>query len=63
MTKSIDQIASISLFNGLPQNQIEALSRITVEKSYVKGESIFSEDEQATGFYAVISGRTKGELQ
>ena len=59
MKSLTDQIASISLFNGLPQDQIDALSRIAVEKSYVKGGNIFSEDEQATGFYVVISGRVK----
>ena len=54
-----DQIALITLFNGLPQDQLEALAMITIENSYTKGENIFSEDEQATGFYAVISGRVK----
>ena len=32
---------------------------IAVENSYMKGENIFSEDEQATGFYVVVSGRVK----
>lgn len=59
MTTLIEQIASISLFNGLPADQIEALTMITIENSYLKGENIFSEDEQATGFYAVLSGRVK----
>lgn len=54
-----DQIASISLFNGLPSDQIEALTMITVEKMYLKGERIFSENEPATGFYVVAEGRVK----
>ena len=54
-----EQITSISLFNGLPADQIEALTMITVESSYMKGENIFTEDEQATGFYVVVSGRIK----
>jgi len=59
MTTLIEQIASISLFNGLPADQVEALTMITVENSYLKGENIFSEDEQAKGFYVVLSGRVK----
>jgi CRP/FNR family transcriptional regulator, dissimilatory nitrate respiration regulator len=55
----IDQISTISLFNGLPADQIELLSMITVENIYKKGENIFSENEQATGLYAVASGRVK----
>lgn len=55
----IDQITSISLFSGLPAEQIESLAMITAENIYKKGENIFSEDEQATGLYAVASGRVK----
>ena len=59
MTTLNEQISSISLFSGLPSDQIDALTMITVENSYMKGQSIFSEDEQATGFYVVITGRVK----
>ena len=59
MTTLTDQIAAISLFNGLPSDQIEALAMIAIENSFIKGENIFSEDEQATGFYVVIAGRVK----
>jgi CRP/FNR family transcriptional regulator, dissimilatory nitrate respiration regulator len=55
----IDYISTISLFNGLPADQLESLSMITLENSYKKGENIFSENEQATGLYAVASGRVK----
>ncbi len=59
MSTLTDQIASISLFNGLPSDQIDALAMITAESTYEKGGSIFSEDEQATGFYVVLTGRVK----
>ncbi|MBN1907123.1 MAG: Crp/Fnr family transcriptional regulator [Deltaproteobacteria bacterium] len=55
----IDRISTISLFNGLPDDQLESLSMITMENIYKKGESIFTENEQATGLYAVASGRVK----
>jgi len=54
-----EQISSISLFNRLSSDQIEALAMIAVENYYMKGENIFSEDEQATGFYVVVNGRVK----
>jgi CRP/FNR family transcriptional regulator, dissimilatory nitrate respiration regulator len=54
-----DQISTISLFDGLPADQIDALSMITLENIYKKGEHIFSENEQATGLYAVAFGRVK----
>lgn len=59
MTTLIEQIASISLFNGLPADQIETISMITVENFLKKGQNIFSEEEQATGLYAVSTGRVK----
>jgi CRP/FNR family transcriptional regulator len=55
----IYQISTISLFNGLPDDHLESLSMITKENIYKKGENIFTENEQATGLYAVGSGRVK----
>lgn len=55
----IDKISTISLFNGLPSDQLESLSMITTEKFCRKGEHIFSENEPAIGLYAVASGRVK----
>ncbi|NLD36492.1 MAG: Crp/Fnr family transcriptional regulator [Desulfatiglans sp.] len=55
----IDRISTISLFNGLPDDHLESLSMITKENIYKKGENIFTENEQATGLYAVGSGRVK----
>lgn len=55
----IDHISSIPLFNGLSANQHEALAMITVENLFEKGGHIFSEGEDASGFYVVITGRVK----
>ena len=52
-------IDAIPIFNGLPQEQKEDLSRIAVEKAFSKGQIIFSEGEEGTGFYVVITGRVK----
>ena len=52
-------IDAIPIFIGLPQEQKEDLSKIAVEKAFSKGQIIFSEGEEGTGFYVVITGRVK----
>lgn len=52
-------IASIPLFEGLPRSQIDDLAMIMVDQVFEKGQEIFTEGEQAEGFYVVISGRVK----
>jgi CRP-like cAMP-binding protein len=53
------QLAGIPLFSGLSRAQYEALSRIGVKRSFMKGEGIFSEGDEVTGFYVVVGGRVK----
>lgn len=55
----IDHISKITLFRGLPLNQLEAVARIAEENPWEKGKIIFSDNEQGMGFYAVIQGRVK----
>lgn len=52
-------IESIPIFNGLPQEQKEDLSKIAVERAFSKGQTIFSEGEAGNGFYVVMTGRVK----
>jgi CRP/FNR family transcriptional regulator, dissimilatory nitrate respiration regulator len=52
-------IANVPLFKGLPQEQIGELGRIAVTRSVNRGETIFSEGEDATGFYVAVRGRVK----
>jgi CRP/FNR family transcriptional regulator, dissimilatory nitrate respiration regulator len=53
------QISSIPLFNGLPEDQQDKLAGIAAEKSFNRGNTIFSEGDDGAGFYVVISGRVK----
>jgi CRP/FNR family transcriptional regulator len=53
------QIAAAPLFAGLPKSQHEALAGIAIEKAFSKGQAIFMDGAEATGFYIVISGRVK----
>lgn len=54
-----EHIAAIPLFEGLPQPQIEELTDIVVDQTFKRGQNIFSDGEEATGFYVVASGRVK----
>ncbi len=47
------------LFSGLEDGEIAELGGISISKRYPKGALIFSEDQEAKGFFVVISGRVK----
>ena len=60
MTKaSLAFLRRIHLFKGLPQNNIEDLAQIAIEKSFQKGETLFSEGDEGNGFYVVMEGQVK----
>ena len=59
MTKILDIIPTIPLFNGLPDDQITAIKQIAIEKQLNKGEIIFSEGEEGKGLFVVAKGRVK----
>jgi CRP/FNR family transcriptional regulator, dissimilatory nitrate respiration regulator len=59
MTTKEKLVNEIPLFRGLPAEQISCLASIAVEKSYFKGETIFTEGEEGRGFFVVISGTVK----
>ena len=52
-------ISSSSLFQGLPEKDIDQIVAIAIERSYQKGESIFFEGEPGNGFYMVGEGKVK----
>ncbi|MBA2849062.1 Crp/Fnr family transcriptional regulator [Thermosulfuriphilus ammonigenes] len=49
----------IPLFEGLPEENLSLLRKIAQEKRYPAKTLVFSEGDEATGFYVVISGRVK----
>ncbi len=55
----IDVIANIPLFHGLSREQLEEVVDITVDQTVQKGQTVFSEGEEAAGFYVVVSGQVK----
>ncbi|MEW6333230.1 MAG: Crp/Fnr family transcriptional regulator [Thermodesulfobacteriota bacterium] len=59
MVNLIKLLAGMPLFAGLSQEQYAALARIGIRRTFRKGERVFSEGDEGTGFYAVIAGRVK----
>ena len=48
--KKREIIESTNLFKGLPQEQIDIILDMTIEKQFVRGETIFFEGDEAEGF-------------
>jgi CRP-like cAMP-binding protein len=57
--EKIQVIGSSLLFEGLPQQQIEDIANIAVEKNIGRGETIFFEGDRGIGFYMVGEGKVK----
>ena len=52
-------IPTIPLFQNLEQKNYVDLANIVLSRKYKKGEMIFSEYDNADGFYVAVSGRVK----
>jgi len=59
MKKILDVISTIPLFNGLPDDQLEAIKKIAIEKQINKGEIVVSEGDEGKGFFVIVEGRVK----
>jgi len=52
-------LSQVDLFNGLSSGQLDSLARIVSDREYRKGQVVFSEGDEGTGFYLVVTGRVK----
>ena len=59
MLKKVDTISRSPLFNGMPADQLAEFGRISLERPFNKGETIFSEGDAGNGFFIVASGLIK----
>lgn len=55
----IELIGNCGLFKGLPEEHLEEINKIAVEKSYGRGETIFFEGDDGNGFYMIGKGKVK----
>ncbi len=59
MNKIIDIISQAPLFTGLPEDQLNEIKQIAIDKFYDKGKTIFLEGDDCNGFYIVAAGKVK----
>jgi CRP/FNR family transcriptional regulator len=59
MEKAAEVIARIPLFSGLSRGQLAQFRDIALEKSFGRGELIFSEGDEGNGFYLILAGSVK----
>lgn len=59
MRDAVKKLVDIPLFAGLSREQHAELARIGVCRSCRKGERLFSEGDEGSGFYVVLAGRVK----
>ena len=55
----IEQLKKPLLFSGLNDADLAELATITVKRAFRKGETLFCEGDEATGFYLLLSGSIK----
>ncbi len=59
MSEKTEVIARSLLFKGLGEEQLNQVAEISFSRDFKRGESIFFEGDEATGFYMVITGKVK----
>ncbi len=66
MTDPVDPFSTVltvlgdtQIFQGLPHEQLVAVAQIARIQSYAKGELLFHQGDEGTGFFIVQSGRVK----
>ena len=59
MTEKKQIIEQSLLFNGLQEAMLDRVASLSHVKNFAKGESVFFEGDDATGFYMVAEGRVK----
>ncbi len=52
-------IAGSHLFAGIPESQLDEVAAIIRSKTVSRGETVFFEGDEATGFYMVAEGKIK----
>lgn len=56
---NLSLISAMPLFHKLPGDAHKMLEKILIEREFKRGENIFSEGSDPTGFYIMIKGRVK----
>jgi CRP/FNR family cyclic AMP-dependent transcriptional regulator len=58
-TQTTDFLATIPLFSGLPEGELERFAELTRERSYPKGSVILFQDDPGDSLFVLRAGRVK----
>jgi CRP-like cAMP-binding protein len=58
-TQTADFLATIPLFSGLPEEELERFAELTRERSYPKGSVILFQDDPGDSLFVLRNGRVK----
>jgi CRP/FNR family transcriptional regulator, cyclic AMP receptor protein len=58
-TQTTDFLATIPLFSGLPEEELERFAELTRERSYPKGSVILFQDDPGDSLFVLRAGRVK----
>ena len=53
------ELATSSLFAGLRSEQLERIAEVSARYSYARGADVFSEGDDADGFYVILAGQVR----
>ena len=56
---SSEVLSQVCLFSGLSQDQLDAISRFTFQKTFAPGDLIVEEGRTGNGLYVVMSGEVE----
>ena len=56
---TVDVLRQVWLFSGLSEDQLDAVSSLTFQKTFGPGELIVEEGRTGNGLYAIISGNVE----
>ena len=59
-TKAFRALSSLSYFQGLDEDLLDALAKVALRQCFEKGQIVFLEGEPCTGLYVVEEGWLKG---
>lgn len=54
-----DILSETPLLGGLPEDQLREIGQIAVDRYFEKGEIIFSDGDEGSGFFVIAGGRVK----
>lgn len=59
MKKSVSVLSGIPFFSDLPENQLNEIRKMAIDRMFNKGEAIFFEGDEGNGFFVVVEGLVK----